>query len=230
MSTLASQSHLGKRSRKYLQLCLGPKCCYVCRSMSKKRPPGHFRGPSLKLPVPGSLSHVATSLCRDCVQIDQNQFSLISIVRACSYPAHVHRRLLFEDLCKKNLPAVSSSLQSEELALVSVATECFQFCFLLKLAATIISIFSAFTGITCSFVLRLNLARLGKTNISSRRVSTTKRRSRHILFSSRIGSQIRLQSQNPMSGSSTYLNALLSKRGDTCKFCFLTITGSYEVS
>ena len=140
LSTLASQSHLGKRSRKYLQLCLGPKCCYVCRSMSKKRPPGHFRGPSLKLPVPGSLSHVATSLCRDYVQIDQNQFSLIIIVRACSYPAHVHRRLLFEDLCKKNLPAVSSSLQSEELALVSVATECFQFCFLLKLAATIISI------------------------------------------------------------------------------------------
>ena len=68
------------------------------------------------------------------------KMSLICIVRACSYPAHVHRRLLFEDLCKKNLPAVSSSLQSEELALVSVATECFQFCFLLKLAATIISI------------------------------------------------------------------------------------------
>ena len=140
LSTLASQSHLGKGSRKYLQLCLGPKCCYVCRSMSKKRPPGHFRGPSLKLPVPGSLSQVATSLCRDYVQIDQNRFSFISIVRACSYPAHVHGRLLFEDLCKKNLPAVSSSLQSEELALVSVATECFQFCFLLKLAATIISI------------------------------------------------------------------------------------------
>ena len=32
-----------------------------------------------------------------------------------------------------------------------------------------------------------------------------------------------------MSGSSTYLNALLSKRGDTCKFCFLTSTGSSEV-
>ena len=84
LSTFASQSHLCKRSRIVLIFFspnitsvnyvdyrpLSPPSSlsnmwtapYVWRSMSKKRPPGHLRGPSLKLPVPGSLSQVATSL------------------------------------------------------------------------------------------------------------------------------------------------------------------------
>jgi len=61
LSTFASQSHLREKKRKYLQL-FGTNFSHVWRSISKKRPPGHLRGPSLKLPVPGSLSQVATTL------------------------------------------------------------------------------------------------------------------------------------------------------------------------
>ena len=52
--------------------------------MSKKRPPGHLSGPSLKLPVPGSLSQVATSL--QDREIFQNLVLLLSIGSLVSVP------------------------------------------------------------------------------------------------------------------------------------------------
>lgn len=103
LSTFASQSH-------------------VWRSMSKKRPPGHLRGPSLKLPVPGSLSQVATSLQ--------------------SPPAS----------SRKNSPWFRCRQRASSSASSS----------------------------SCSFVLRLNFAWLGRSISSSRRMSRAIHRRRCI--------------------------------------------------
>ena len=68
--TLASQSHLQVREEsKVLEDFRQRRFSHVCRSMSKKRPPGHLRGPSLKLPVPGSRSQVTTSLVKSMMMM-----------------------------------------------------------------------------------------------------------------------------------------------------------------